>query len=40
LFKGRKRKQGGLQERRDRAEGDANHHDDKYGHDQDDEQAL
>jgi hypothetical protein len=33
LFKSWKREQGGLQARRDRAEGDANHHDDKYRHD-------
>jgi hypothetical protein len=40
LLKGRKRKQGSLQERRDSAKGDPNYHDDKHRHDQDDEQAL
>jgi len=40
LFKGRKRKQGGLQERRHSAKGNSNDHDDKHCHDQDDFPAL
>jgi len=40
LFKGRKRKQGGLQERRDSAKGNSNCHDDEHRYDQDDFPAL